>query len=153
MALHPVQLDIHYTWAGPPSALDRDINGPISLRSKVSNGFTTTYQMYFWCLDAYVDAFKRKFQLRGIKNITVRGMESFLSSCTGTAYRWYYWYGAKEDDIVARVTPIVKAAARKDATVRELVNAKNVWSSSCSTRGAATTSTRASRRTPRGSSG
>lgn len=122
-------IDVHYTWVGPvPQDDKRDIDGPISLRGKLSNGLTTTYQMYFWCLDAHVKAFKRKFELRGIKNITVRGIESFLATCTGTAYRWYYWYGAKEDDVVARVNPIIQAAASSTATVREYVNAKNVWS-------------------------
>ncbi|NPC70306.1 hypothetical protein D7Y27_00775 [Corallococcus sp. AB004] len=121
-------VDVHYSWAGPPNAQDRDINGPISLRGQLKDGLTTTYQMYFWCLDAEVAAFQRKFQARGIKNITVRGMQSFLSTCTGTAYRWWYWYGGKQDDVVARVTPIIQAAARPTATVRERVNAKNVWS-------------------------
>ena len=121
-------VDVHYTWVGPPNAQDRDINGPISLRAQLRDGLTTSYQMYFWCLDADVNAFKLKFLARGIKNITVRGMQSFLATCTGAAYRWWYLYGGKEDDVVARVTPIIQAAAAPMATVRERVNAKNVWS-------------------------
>jgi len=123
-------VDVHYTWVGPPdmSEQKRDIAGPIKLRRKLSNGWTTTYQMYFWCLDEHVDAFQRKFAAQGVSDITVRGMQSFLESCKGTLYRIWYWYGARETDLVSRVEPIIAAAASRNSSVRERVNAKNVWS-------------------------
>ncbi|RKH57498.1 hypothetical protein [Corallococcus aberystwythensis] len=121
--------DIHYTWVGPPdtSGEDRDIAGPIKMRVQLKNGYTIAYQMYFWCLDAHVAAFKRKFAARGRTDITVRGMEAFLAASKGTLYQLWYWYGARETDLLRRVTPIIAAAARHDSSVRERVNAKNVW--------------------------
>lgn len=123
-------VDVHYTWVGPPdtSGEDRDVGGPIRMRLKLKNGYTTAYQMYFWCLDVHVSAFQKKFAERGGKDITVRGMESFLAGAKGTLFQLWYWYGAREKDLLARVTPIIAAAARGDASIRERVNAKNVWS-------------------------
>jgi len=124
-------IDIHYTWVGPPHKDNHDIEGPLPLVRALKNTKRYKYTCYFWCLDRYVDAFKRK--LKGL-DITVRGIEHFLTNCGGTSYKWYYWYGSKEDDAVARVREVIcvlptKATQLWDrVNTRDIVNAKNVWS-------------------------
>ena len=121
-------VDVHYTWAGPLREDDRDITGPLRIDKELGKIFLTySYQLYFWCLDEYCEDFRRKFMRKGIKNFTIRGIQSFLRTCTTTTYVWWYWYGKKEIDIVSKISAIV-AESTRDRTSRTFMNIKNVWS-------------------------
>ncbi|WP_437762124.1 hypothetical protein WMF27_01055 [Sorangium sp. So ce281] len=128
-------IDVHYTWVGPPHDQDHDVEGPRSLLAKLKNTSKTTYHCYFWCLDRYVKSFTKKLAMLKL-SITVRSIEGFLNRCGWTSYRWYYWYGTKEDDAVAHVRDMIEILPVKDTVLwdkgnvntRDVVNAKNVWS-------------------------
>jgi hypothetical protein len=123
-------IDVHYTWVGPTNREDKDVQGAFSMAQKLRDTDKYTYTMYFWCLDRYVGDFQRKFQRH--PRVTVRGMESFLATCTGLFYRWRYWYGDRENDAVKKVKDIITASVPArgwdGARGRDVVNAKNVWS-------------------------
>ncbi|RJS22592.1 hypothetical protein DRW03_14910 [Corallococcus sp. H22C18031201] len=96
-------MDVHYTWIGePPTDRTKDIDAPRRLATRCSG---QGIKIYFWCLDAHVATYQRDFASH--KNVTVRGIQSFLGAATGRAYRWYYWYSESDDWAVAAMTDIL----------------------------------------------
>lgn len=131
---------VHFTWIGAPR-LDRspapDVLGPDSLRSaRVRNG-GDDIAIHFWCLDRYVDQYTRHFdQARG-RPVAVRSIERYLETQRGVRggrrrrlgqslinglWSMFSW------DIDLVVWNIVAQGMRQGVTIREVVNAKNVWS-------------------------
>ncbi|NRD53690.1 hypothetical protein HRD49_08730 [Corallococcus exiguus] len=96
-------MDVHYTWIGPPPTdRNRDITAPKALATRCAG---QSVKIYFWCLDAHVATYERDFAAH--KNVTVRGMQAFLTKAGTRAYRWYYWYQESDDWAVAAMTDIL----------------------------------------------
>jgi hypothetical protein len=94
-------MDLHYAWIGaPPDDRARDVNDPKLMSQRIPAG-----SIYFWCLDEHVAAYRATFT--GYNNVTVRGMESFLGTAASFTYRWWYWYGKKDDWAVSGMTNIL----------------------------------------------
>lgn len=140
-------LKIHYTWVGPPdrSGRKRDILGPMAMMKARYGPNCEPFVIDFWCLNAHTRYFHDKFRgknftVRGRDKLRVRSIESYLESCVGERRRGFHhrstplmkvfnWGRYKTGwnlDLVVR--HIVTHSTRRGATVREIVNAKNIWS-------------------------
>ncbi|RKH61225.1 hypothetical protein [Corallococcus llansteffanensis] len=116
-------MDVHYTWIGPPPTdRSRDIDEPKRLAARVGKGV----KIYFWCLDAQVAGYQRDFAAHS--NVTVRGMQAFLTGATTKAYRWYYWYQESDDWAVAAMTDILNWGLAQGTPTSYRAFVKDAWS-------------------------
>jgi len=117
-------MDIHYTWIGPPASnRDQDVSGAQRLATL---GASKGAKVYFWCLDAHVASYQQDFA--AYKNVTVRGVQSFLSTASGIAYRWYYWYQESDDWAVAAMKDIVTWGLQPGTPASYRAFIKDAWS-------------------------
>ena len=117
-------MDVHYTWIGaPPADRNRDIADPKRTSTRVQG---KSVNLYFWCLDEHVAAYQRDFS--ACKNVTVRGMQSFLTGAASTAYRWYYWYKKSDDWAVQAMTDILAWGPERGTPTSYRAFVKDAWS-------------------------
>jgi hypothetical protein len=117
-------MDVHYTWIGPPPGdRNKDIEDPkrTSTRLKGQN-----VKIYFWCLDEHVSTYTNDFSKH--ENVTVRGMQSFLSTAASTSYRWFYWYKKSDDWAVSAMTDILKWGLAHGTPPSYRAFVKDAWS-------------------------
>jgi len=114
-------MDLHYIWIGDPKDNGHDVNAPQNMLAAIdlSSGKP---DIHFWCLNKYVEHYKSA--LSGIK---VCGVEEFLQKCTWGTYRWRNWFGKREDWVVEVMTRVV-SEAKETKYIRDIVNAKNLFS-------------------------
>ncbi len=140
-------LTINYTWVGPPdrSGRKRDIIGPMAMMKARYGPRCQPFVIDFWCLNTHVQYFHTKFRgrnftVRGRDKLQVRGIESYLETCVGERRRGFHhrstplmqvfnWGRYKTGwNLNLVVRHIITHSTRRNATVREIVNAKNIWS-------------------------
>lgn len=139
-------INVHYTWIGPPRFDQRDVGAPKAMmRAKNGHG-GKPFVIHFWCLDAHVTAFRDHFRASNFRvgngeKLTVRSIERYLERNTGvhrsrrsallnSAINWVWSSFSWNIDLT--VHTIVATSTRSNASgptrIREIVNAKNVWS-------------------------
>lgn len=139
-------LDVHYTWIGPPTFDARDTGGPRSLMRARSDSGASGYVINFWCLDAHVWAYRNyfkgsNFRVHNREKLEVRGIETYLNKNVGvrrgtrsglvqSGINWVWSSFSWDIDLVVKhiVETSIGAAANSATRIREIVNAKNVWS-------------------------
>ncbi|RKH21522.1 hypothetical protein D7X74_01120 [Corallococcus sp. CA047B] len=139
-------LDVHYTWIGPPTLDARDTGGPKALMRARSDAQGSGFVITFWCLDAHVWTYRNhfkgsNFQVLNGEKLRVRGIESYLKNSVGehrgsrsaplmAGINWVWSSFSWDIDMVVKhiMETSIGARANSPTRIREIVNAKNVWS-------------------------
>ncbi|CAM4172460.1 hypothetical protein G4177_11265 [Corallococcus sp. ZKHCc1 1396] len=139
-------LDVNYTWFGPPTFDARDSGGPKALMRARSDTQASGYVINFWCLDAHVWAYRNyfkgsNFSVHNREKLEVRGIETFLNKNVGvrrgtrsglvqSGINWVWSSFSWDIDLVVKhiIETSMGASANSATRIREIVNAKNIWS-------------------------